>query len=159
MSDLPISAKDPLRKAYAAGRRSGLAISAMAVAVLAFISMLGIDGELDAARIIEIRAAMEADPVLQAEYARLAALDRSWRDAAAGAEFPLAISTFPDDAQPERARYLAIAAVIVAVLVRIAGKFPMTMSESLTIHAAALAVLICATMRMVVRADPQIRNQ
>ena len=43
MSDPIISANDPLQMAYAAGRRNGLAISAMAVAGLAFISMLGME--------------------------------------------------------------------------------------------------------------------
>lgn len=43
MSDPPVSPIDPLQEAYAAGRRSGLALGAIAVAGLAFVSMLGIE--------------------------------------------------------------------------------------------------------------------
>lgn len=105
-----------------------------------------IDGELDAARREQILAAIEADPVLQAAYTRLAMLDRSWRAAAQTAAFRPAIVLPPGDARPRRGGFTAVAAVILAVVFRILGKFPMALDRSLALHAVALAVLIFAAM-------------
>lgn len=81
-----------------------------------------LDGELDAARAAEVKAQIQADPMLCHEFEALRAVDAGWRAAADSAAFTSALRLAIDAraSSPERAarsRWLAALTICMALLI------------------------------------------
>jgi len=107
-----------------------------------------IDGELDATRAAEVRAAIERDPVLHAQFAHLAEADRTWAGAARSAQFMPAVPWDELGPSPSRAHVwdvTALAFMLAAgwVLPKVV---PVELATGMLIHALMLAAVIAVVV-------------
>lgn len=84
-----------------------------------------LDGELESARVLEVRAQMAIDPALRREFEVLSAADTAWRVSAAAAAFVPAVQMPVHGAADRRARRrvpMLVIAIGTLILVRIVLK-------------------------------------
>jgi anti-sigma factor RsiW len=116
-----------------------------------------IDGELDATRAAEVRSAIERDPVLHAQFARLAEADRTWVGEARSAQFMPAVPWDELAPSPGRA-YIWIVTALAFVLA--AGRLlprvlPVELTTGMVIHALLLTAVIAVVVWISGHAAPE----
>jgi anti-sigma factor RsiW len=111
-----------------------------------------LDHELPSARVSEIDFALADDPVLDAEYQRLADLDRSWSEAAKQARFPFSVELQPGF-QWVGSTYGMGVLLALLIGIQLIVKSNISTSLAVAIHAIALGTLLFAIIRLVLRSE------
>ncbi|MBI4581169.1 MAG: hypothetical protein HY718_15815 [Planctomycetes bacterium] len=105
-----------------------------------------LDGELTPSRAAEVRAAVDADPALRAEFDQLQALDAACRSAAATATFPPQVAV--PAAHPSWSWTAIGVAAVLLLIVRLAPKLLDLAAAGVLLNAAALAVAVVWLVRL-----------
>lgn len=105
-----------------------------------------IDGELEPSRAAEVRAAIEADPSLRAEYERIRAADEVWTTAGRSARFMPAIQWHLAVMAPGGVLAGAAFAIMLAVGRSLLKFLPMDLSAGMAVHGLMLAVTVAVVI-------------
>jgi anti-sigma factor RsiW len=116
-----------------------------------------IDGELDPTRAAEVRAAIEQDPALHAQFLRLSEADRAWAGAAKLAQFRPAVAWEIASPSPGSAHaWVVTALALTMVLGRVIPKvLAVDLEAAMLIHGLILAGVITVVVWISGRAVPQ----
>ena len=116
-----------------------------------------IDDELDPTRAAEVRAAIEQDPVLHTQFARLAEANHTWAAAARSAQFMPSVPRYALAPSPRRA-YVWVLTLLTILLVagRCATKFAtLEPPPGMLIHTLMLAAVSAVVVWITHRAGPE----
>lgn len=103
-----------------------------------------IDGQLEAERAAQVRSAIQADPVLRAEYESLRAADQAWTMAARSARFRPLVAIYRP--VPVPTTWVAAAAFVLAAARLLLKTLPLELSAGFAAHGLILAVVIGAVV-------------